>query len=168
MVPHKLEVQMVVSYHVGASQPNPGPLEGQPAFLIAEPSFQPLHPAPMLFSVVLCFLSFVFCFVLFIEFFCDRILLCSPSWPRIYYVAHADLELRDLLPFAFYALGLKAHLWDHRWSPSCHRYQSPGYQVGRKGTALPPCPWGHTAHKAGVMAGQGSTHPGPLPGPPHT
>lgn len=74
MDPHKLELQMVVSYHVGASQPNPGPLEGHPVLLIAEPSFQPLHPAPM-FS------------------------LCSPSWPRIYYIAHADL--RNLLPFAF-------------------------------------------------------------------
>lgn len=38
MDPLKLKLQMVVSYHVGASQVNPGPLEEYPVLLIAEPS----------------------------------------------------------------------------------------------------------------------------------
>ena len=58
-------------------------------------------------------------------------------------------------------LGPRAHLWDRRRSPSCHRCRSPGYLAGRTGTEQLPCPWGHTDHRAGEGAGQSTAHPGP-------
>ena len=39
--PLELESQMVVSYHVGAENQNPHPLEEQPVILTAEPPLQP-------------------------------------------------------------------------------------------------------------------------------
>lgn len=56
MGPFKLQLHMAVSYHEDASQPNPGPPEGQPPCLLS----CLFSPCTMFFSTVLCFLSFAF------------------------------------------------------------------------------------------------------------
>jgi hypothetical protein len=83
--PQELELQIVISHHVGDWESNPGPL--------------------VLWSTKVCPVLF---FCLFVFVFRDRVSLCSPGFPGTHSVDQAGLELRNPPVSASQMLGLKA------------------------------------------------------------